>query len=288
MIRPSLETSWLRGKLVSDFGKRIRLSRLLKTSHRKSLVVAFDHGMIRGPIAGTTNPAEQFQKFARAGVDGVLMQFGMLRHAEGLLCDPSPSLILRLDWTSVWTALNFGGKLHAELLGRPEEALASGADAVITYLFVGTGDLEFEARQIGRNAHVARECESLGLPLIIETLARGSAAHDQASPEWIKLHTRMAAEIGADVIKTEYTGDAGTMRDVVSICPIPVLVLGGERQSDAKATEIIHGIVDSGAAGVFFGRNVFQSADVEDFLRRTRALLDKNPEEVSRTPGANR
>src|ERR1019366_9197079 len=135
---------------------------------------------------------------------------------------------------------------YSELLARPDDALRNGADAVLTYLFVGTGDWEFEGKEIARNAEVARECERLGIPLIVETLARGKAAANPTSPEWIKLHTRMAAEIGADVIKTEYTGDVATMRDVVSICPIPILVLGGERRSDAAATEAIRGIAASG------------------------------------------
>lgn len=273
---------------MSDFGKRVRLNRLLKASHRKALVVAFDHALVLGPIAGTTDPTEQIQQFAGAGVNAVLMNFGMLRHAHGLLCDPSPSLILRLDWTSAWAALESGGKLHSELLARPEDALHHGADAVLTYLFVGTGDLEFEAKEIARNAEVARECERLGLPLIVETLARGKAAPHPASPEWIKLHTRMAAELGADVVKTEYTGNVATMQEVVSICPVPVLVLGGERRSDAAATEAIRGIAESGAAGVFFGRNVFQSGNVADFLKRARALLDKDFEEEMSAPDLRR
>jgi DhnA family fructose-bisphosphate aldolase class Ia len=276
MIRQSLGL-WLPSgrKKVSDFGKNIRLSRIFKAPDRKSLVVAFDHGLVRGPIAGTIDPAGQFAKFVKAGADAIMMHFGMLRQAQVLLQYPAPSLILRLDWSSVWASLISKGKLHTELLGRPEQALRNGADAVITFLFVGTGDLEFEARQIGQNAEVARECERIGLPLMIETLARGDATSNRTSAEWIKLHTRMAAEIGADVVKTEYTGDVTSMREVVSICPIPILVLGGERQSDSVATQIISGIVDSGAAGVFFGRNVFQSDDVVDFLKHTRALLDQ-------------
>lgn len=266
---------------MSDFGKSVRLNRILRDSKRKALVVAFDHGMVLGPITGTTNPLEQIQKFADAGVNGILMNFGMLRHARGILCDPAPALILRLDWTTAWSAVESGAKLHTELLGRPEDALRNGADAVLTYLFIGTGDLEFEAKEIARNAEVARECERLGIPLIVETLARGKAVSNPTSPEWIKLHNRIAAEIGADVIKTEYTGDVITMREVVAICPIPILVLGGERRSEEAATEAIRGIAQSGAAGIFFGRNVFQAPDVTTFLKRTRSLLDASYEGVS-------
>ncbi len=259
---------------MSDFGKRVRLNRLLKAPQGKALVVAFDHPLVLGPIPGTVNPSEQIGLFAKAGVNGVLMNFGMLKHAAALLSGPAPSLILRLDWTTAWAALESGGKLHSELLARPEDALRNGADAVLTYLFVGTGDMEFEAKEIARNAAVARECERIGLPLVVETLARGKGVTDPTSPEWMKLHTRMAAEIGADIIKTEYTGNVATMKDVVTTCPIPILVLGGERRSDEAASNAVRGAVESGAAGVFFGRNVFQAANVAEFLKRTRALLD--------------
>lgn len=265
---------------MSDFGKLVRLNRLLRARQQKALVVAFDHALVLGPIRGTTDPSEQIQQFANAGVNGVLMNFGMLGNAHGLLSNPAPSLILRLDWTSAWAVTESGGKLSSELLARPEEALRHGADAVLTYLFVGTGDFDFEAKEIARNASVARECERIGMPLIVETIARGKTLSNPASPEWIKLHTRMAAELGADAVKTEYTGDPLTMRDVVSICPVPILVLGGERRSDDAAAQAIRGIVKSGAAGVFFGRNVFQSSNVLDFLKRARSLLDRDPEEA--------
>lgn len=265
---------------MSDFGKRLRLNRLFRSSQVRTLVVAFDHAVVLGPIPGTLNPREQIQQFARAGVNGVLTNFGMLKFADGLLCEPSPSLILRLDWTSAWAALNSGGKLKSKLLARPEQALRNGADAVLTYIFLGTTDLEFEAKEIARNAQVARECEQVGLPLIIETLARGPGVANPTAPDWIKLHTRVAAELGADVVKTEYTGSARTMCDVVSTCPIPILVLGGERRSDQAASDLIRGVRESGAAGVFFGRNVFQSPDIVGFLKKARALLDGEAEEV--------
>jgi DhnA family fructose-bisphosphate aldolase class Ia len=263
---------------MSDFGKRVRVNRLLKASKRKALIVAFDHPMVLGPIEGTTNPADQFTKFADAGVNGVLMNFGALRHANGILTDPAPALVLRLDWSSAWTALESGKKLITEMLGTPEQALQHGADAVLTYLFMGTGDSEFEAKEIARNAMVARECERVGIPLIVETLARGKDVKNSIAPEWINLHCRIAAEAGADLVKTEYTGDVSTMREVVKICPVPLLVLGGARRAEEEAVQTVQGIAQSGAAGLFYGRNVFQAPDVTGFLKLTRAILDGKPE----------
>ena len=263
---------------MSDFGKLIRLNRILQANKKRTLVVAFDHPLILGPIPGTLNPAEQIRIFADHGADAVLLNLGMLRIAgAGLLNQRAPALIIRLDWSSAWTAISSGAALRCELLARPEEALRYGADAVMTYLFVGTGDNEFEAREIKLNAEVARECEQLGIPLIVETLARGKSVANPASPEWIKHHTRIALELGADVLKTDYTGNVETMTDVVSSCPAPILVLGGAQKPEDEAMEIVQGAVAAGAAGLVFGRNVFQARDIAATLRQLRAVLDGTP-----------
>ena len=95
---------------------------------------------------------------------------------------------------------------------------------------------------------------------------------DTGDPQWLKLHTRMATELGADVIKTDYAGSPDKMRPVIEACPIPILVLGGSRNDGAL--DVVRGAMEAGAAGVFFGRNVFQSPDMAGFLNMARALLD--------------
>jgi DhnA family fructose-bisphosphate aldolase class Ia len=262
---------------VSDYGKKIRLSRVLGGAGHRALVVAFDHALALGPIPGTEDPVGQIRRFAEAKVDALLLNLGLMRQcAESNFEDPLPALLARIDWTTVWSVFgNGGGELRSALLARPEEALRQGADAVVTYLVVGTGDSDFESREIKRNAEVARECERVGIPLIIESLARGREVASPGEPRWLKLHTRIAAELGADAVKTDYSGDPSSMRSVVDGCHIPVLVLGGSRQgSDEDALEVVRGATLAGAAGVIFGRNVFQAADMQSFLRQARSLLD--------------
>lgn len=88
------------------------------------------------------------------------------------------------------------------------------------------------------------------------------------------LHTRIAAELGADVIKTEYASDAKTMRAVVEACPIPILVLGGSRTgSDQEVLDVVDSIMRAGAAGVFFGRNVFQAENIPELMGRIHVAL---------------
>lgn len=239
--------------------------------------MAFDHALPLGPIPGTINPASQVARFADAGVDGVLLTPGMARHCADSLVHPNaPSLIMRLDWSSLWTSLGMEGKLRSEALATPEQALINGADAVLTYLMVGTGDVDFEAREIARNAEIARECERLGIPMIVESLARGKATTNPTSTDALKLHTRIAAELGADLIKTEYSGDPASMAEVVQTCPIPILVLGGPRTTTDDSLQTLKDIVQSGAAGAFFGRNVFQAPDLAAFLLRACAILGED------------
>jgi len=224
----------------------------------------------------------KIRQFARADVDALLLNLGLIRQfANSTTLGPIPALIARLDWTTVWSAIgkNGSGELLSALLARPEEALRQGADAVLTYLVVGTGNTEFEMKEIARNAEVARECERVGIPLIVESLARGKDVHNPGDPKWLNLHTRMAAELGADAIKTDYSGDTASMRSVVEECPIPILVLGGSRQaSDEHALDVVRDVAAAGAAGVFFGRNVFQADNISKFIAQARSALDGTPE----------
>ena len=263
---------------MSDCGKNVRLCRVLGGALHRALIVAFDHALVLGPIPGTENPLGQIRRFAEAKVDAVLLNLGLIRRfADCPLDGPLPALIARIDWTTVWSTManNGRGELRSLLLARPEDALRQGADAVLTYMVVGTGDADFESKEIARTAEVARECERIGLPLIVESLARGKSIANPGDPKWLNLHTRMAIELGADAVKTDYTGDYASMRSVVEGCPIPILVLGGSRQgSDEEALETVRGAALAGTAGVFFGRNVFQAADMEAFLRAARNVLD--------------
>ena len=244
----------------------------------RALLVAFDHALALGPIPGTQDPLRQIRRFAEDKVDAVLLNLGLIGQfadcsLEGLL----PALVARIDWTTLWSAIENQGnsELRSVLLARPEDALRHGADAVLTYMVVGTGDADFESKEVSRTAEVARECERVGIPLIVEALARGKNVQSPGDPKWLNLHTRMAMELGADALKTDYTGDHASMRSVIEGCPIPILVLGGSRYaSDEEALEVVRGAVRAGAAGVFFGRNVFQAMDIERFLRRARAVLD--------------
>lgn len=263
---------------MGNFGKQIRLHRILQPG-RGTLVVAFDHPLVLGPIPGTLDPAKQIQRFIDAKADAILTNLGSFRYfAEARQTGAPPALIARLDWTTGFneSAKNSPNGFQTCLVAHPEDALHAGADAVISFLFMGSGDADFEKKEIQRVGELARECERCGIPLIVESLARGAQVQNPRELKWLMLHSRVAAELGADTIKTEMADDVESMSKVVTACPIPILVLGGTRtSSDEEVVSVVRSIVQSGAAGVFFGRNIFQADDMPGLLERVRSELAK-------------
>jgi class I fructose-bisphosphate aldolase len=261
---------------LGEFGKAIRLKRILRQD-RGTLVIAFDHALVLGPIPGTLDPARQIRRFVEARADAILLNLGNFRYfAEAVSSPGAAGLIARLDWTTAFhdaaPAVPYG--FQTCLVAHPEEALKAGADAVITFLTVGSGDAEFEKKEIERVGGLARACERAGMPLVVESIARGARVENPRDPKWLMLHTRIAAELGADIIKTENAADVDSLRTVVSACPVPILVLGGSRTgSDEDVLNTVRGIMQSGAAGVFFGRNIFQADNMAELLQRVRSVL---------------
>ena len=264
---------------MSQLGKSIRLRRLLRED-RCTLVVAFDHALVLGPIAGTRDPHLQIQRFATGGADAILLNLGLFpRCLQAEHNVRLPALIARLDWTTAFSEAgkSDSGAFQSCMIAGAEEALHSGADAAITYMTIGSGNNDFERDEIARTARVARDCDRIGLPLIVESIARGPSVKNPVEPNWLLKHTRMATELGADAIKTEFTGDPATMRDVVNACPIPILVLGGTRMnSDEDVVHVTTDVVRSGAAGIFFGRNIFQSDNMPQLMQKIHAALREN------------
>ncbi len=262
---------------MTSTGKAIRLNRIFRTQPSKALIVAYDHAQMLGPIAGTETPVPMIRRLAAARVDAILVSLGALQYStRAFLVPDAPAIIARLDWTNVWYRKDAAktGKYASCLVGQVEDAVRYGADAVVTYMFMGSGDAEHEAREIAKNAEVSRAAERFGVPHIIESMARGKDVANPYDVSWVKLHTRIASELGADLIKTDYPGDADGLREVVEACPTPVLVAGGPKTGgDEQALAMVSAVAKAGAAGVIFGRYVIQAEDMEGFLAGARQRL---------------
>jgi class I fructose-bisphosphate aldolase len=262
--------------MCSYFGREVRLSKIFDEKTGKALVVALDHGLFLGPIQGLTKPQETLEKVVAGGADAVILTPGQMRHClPNFLGKKAPSLILRLDWTNLFRDVlrpEFG---FETTIASVKDAIRYGADAVISFLFIGYEKDEVEALNLRNVSKIARECEKYGVPLIIESMARGGKARGkELNIEYVKLHVRMAAELGADLIKTDYTGDPESFKEVVESCNIPILIAGGPKlETPHDALKMAKEAVDAGARGVVFGRNVFQAPDVTNMVKALRLIV---------------
>ena len=279
-------------------GKTIRLARILDPQRGRAAVVAFDHGLHLGVIPGVVNPASVLADLAEAGADAFLVGPGIARECCRVFAGRgAPGLILRLDWTNRWRAPAALGcdEGRGRLIASVEDAARLGADAVLVYMFIGYQDPDAEARQVEDVARVAQACDSTGIGCIIEPMARGArVGEDPYRADYIALGARMACEIGADVLKTDYSGDAESFRQVTQASFRPVLIAGGPRTSTVRqALEMVRGALSAGASGMFIGRNVFQAPDPRRMMRVLRSMihenldLDRALEQLGEKAGAN-
>ena len=207
------------------------------------LVVAMDHASFMGPAAGLD--LATMAGVVRAGVDAVMTTFGTARRASqspGLL--GKAALVLSLD-------------AHAP---EPEEqvlnALRLGADSV--KVLAASGHPE----QWAALEHYALVCERWGMPLQAEVIPGGFDQPAEHTPRNIERVSRQAAEMGADYVKTLYTGDPESMCRVVEGATVPVLILGGDRAEDEDALiQQVRAALAAGVAGVAFGRNIWSHPD---------------------------
>ncbi len=266
---------------MPNTGKTIRLGRILNPTTHRAAVVAFDHGLHLGAIPGIENPAQMLETLAASGADAFLVSTGIARAYPHIFAGRgAPGLILRLDWTNRWRDPSMLGsdEGRGRLVGSVEDAARLGADAVLVYLFVGYEDPDAEARQVEDVAHVANACESLGIGCVIEPMSRGKrVGGDPYRGEYIALDARMACELGADVLKTDYSGSSETFRQVIEAAFRPVLIAGGPRTNTTReALEMVRGALDAGASGMFIGRNIFQSPDPGQMMQVMRRVIHED------------
>ena len=264
-------------------GKKIRLSRLFADG-KPSVIVAIDHGQTFGPLQGIEDFMAATAKLSEA--DGVLMAPHMIRFSGDLFLGCNrPAVIVRLNWNTVhcypW---NYREGWATQAISAAS-AVAMGADVLLASLVLQTGDEARDTENVGLFSRLAEECRQLGVPLIGEVFPAGGAEveHDlDRLHSYVKVVCRIACELGADAIKTFYTGER--FPEVVEGCPIPIFCLGAEKlNSELDALELAQRQIAGGAQGVVFGRNVIQARDSARFLCALKAVVhdDIDPHEVA-------
>ena len=265
---------------MSEIGKRIRIERIMNRESRKMLIVPMDHGVTVGPIKGIINIAEMVNKVAEGGATAVLMHKGIVQAGHrgygrdiGLIVHISASTTLGPD-------PNY--KIQVASI---KEAIRLGADAVSIHVNIGANDEPEMLRNLGA---VAEQCAEWGIPLVAMMYPRGPKVKSEHAVEYVKHAARVGAELGADVIKTNYTGSVESFKEVVQGCPVPVVIAGGPKMaSDLDILSTVKGAIEAGAKGVAFGRNIFQAENPTLITRAIGMIVHENAdiEEAARILG---
>jgi len=254
-----------------DSGKRLRFERLMRRrgAHHDGqglFLVPLDHSVAQGPLASSEGFRRIVGEVGRNEADGVIVHKGRVRFLGNAL--PSDlALVIHLSAST----RHAPDSDHKVLVTGVEQALRYGADAVSVHVNLGS---ETEAHQLADLGRVADACALWGVPLIAMIYPRGPHISDATDPELVAHAASLAADLGADLVKTPYTGAVETMTDVVRSCPIPVITAGGEKavSEDALYASIEDGM-SAGVAGVAVGRNVFEARDIAAVTRRIATIV---------------
>jgi DhnA family fructose-bisphosphate aldolase class Ia len=257
-------------------GVEIRLGQLFDRRSGRAFIAAIDHGVTTGVPVGAERAIETIGRVVGCEPDGVLIGPGMLAKAGHLFAfRGAPAALLRTDWIINDPRLE---KLEQgegyRVLCSPQRAAELGADAIVQFLVHGVREGSMYADNVRAVSQAAEAAARVGLPLIVEVTLWGSRIQDRKEPDLLAFGCRMAAELGADAIKTEWTGDRATMADVINGCPVPVLVLGGAKSPTPEPLlEATREAMAAGARGVIYGRNVWQAADPLMISRQLREII---------------
>jgi 2-amino-4,5-dihydroxy-6-oxo-7-(phosphonooxy)heptanoate synthase len=254
------------------FARRVRLRRLFRATNGRIFVVPLDHSVTDGPITPDSDGLDRLLgQLSGNGVDAVVLHKGSLRHVDHRWF-ADMALIVHLS-ASTSRAPDPNEKY---LVASVEESLRVGADAVSVHVNLGSLD---ERRQVGDLAAVAEACDRWNVPLLAMVYPRGPKVDNPRDPELVAHAVTLAADLGADIVKTVYVGDVAQMRDIVDACPIPVVVAGGPRQPDTESLlAYVDETLQAGAAGVAMGRNIFQAPDPAAVSRQISRLIHRTAE----------
>ncbi len=250
-------------------GKKIRMERIINRETKRTIIVPMDHGLTVGPIKGIKKDLGKIvNKIALGGANAVLGHVGIPLYAHRGY-GPDIGLILHLSGsTSLSPDSNYKVLVNSVL-----EAVKFGADGVSIHINIGT---KSDPEMLEILGSVSRECRDLGMPLLAMIYPRGENIDDEYDVGVVKIAARVAAELGADIVKTNWTGDPDSFKEVVDGCLAPVIIAGGEKGGIREILDITKQSIDVGGAGVAYGRNVFQSKDPTNFVRALYLIVQKN------------
>jgi 3-hydroxy-5-phosphonooxypentane-2,4-dione thiolase len=237
-----------------------RLARIFDAASGKTVMLAFDHGYFQGPTTGLERPDITILPLA-PHADALMLTRGILRtvippslaKATVLRASGGPSILKELS--------------NERIAMDMDDAVRLNACAVATQVFVGG---EFETQSVINLTTLIDRGNRVGMPVLGVTAVGSEMVRDA---KYIRLATRMCAELGAAFVKTYFVPDFET---VTAACPVPIVIAGGKKLPELDALKMASAAINQGAAGVDMGRNIFQSDAPVAMIRAVRAVVHEN------------
>lgn len=259
--------------------EKFRLQRLFNPASQRSLIVAIDHALFNNAafLPGIENMPKIVGKVSDAGADGVLLSVGEAPHLQSLPGRSKPGLMLRVDPANFYNS-ELPSQLHCRVFDNAVEiALRMDAACILLNLLDIDGHPEMLSQCVENVLRVKSDCDRYGMPLGIEPLSFRKTEDGyvgDGNPRRVTTLARMAAELGADIIKTDSTEPEEEFHLVVEAASgVPVTVRGGSKASDLEVLEHTERLVAQGVAGLIYGRNVIQHENPTAMTRALQAIL---------------
>jgi 3-hydroxy-5-phosphonooxypentane-2,4-dione thiolase len=260
-VPPRAEPYRLKGSGGLDWGMQSRLARIFRPATGRTVMLAIDHGYFQGPTTGLERVDLSIVPLL-GYADALMTTRGMVRStippASGtpivLRASGGPSILKELS--------------DEQLAVSMEDAARINAAAVAVQVFIGG---EYETQSVRNMTRLVDESQRYGIPVLAVTAVGQELTRDA---RYLRLATRICAELGAHVVKTYYCAeDFGT---VTAACPVPVVMAGGKKLPELEALTMAYRAIEEGAAGVDMGRNIFQSNHAVAMIRAVSAVVHES------------
>jgi len=263
--------------------KTARLNRLLHNG--RCLDIALDHGVCNEPtfLDGLEDMPGVIDKLVAAKPDAIQLNYGQSDLLQNRPGRERPALVMRLDMGNPYNAVHHR-VMWAVLQNQDDPVLPAvqmDAACVVVNLFMLPDEPDLFRQCVQNIARVRADCERYGMPLMIEPLVMQAPTADSrysvdGDAEKIVTLTRLAREMGADIVKADPTTDPTDFHRVVQAARCPVLVRGGGREDLQQVFARSRVLMDQGAVGMVYGRNVYQHANPSAVVSALMAMIHRD------------
>lgn len=244
-----------------DWGMKNRINKIINPKDGHTVMLAVDHGYFMGPTTGLENIKTMTDPLLEYA-DTLMLTRGALRN----YIDPKTKIPIVLRVSGGTSILNKDNLLHEGITVDIEDAIRLNVAGVAFSILVGQ---PFERDTILGMTEYIDECQRYGIPVLAVTAVGKGLGKDV---RYLSLASRMAAELGAHIVKTYYCED---FEKIVNTCPVPIVIAGGKKMPEKDALKMAYDALQAGAIGVDMGRNVFQSTDPVGMIKAVNAVVHK-------------